>query len=310
MRSVIDLRKLGSFVTVAETRSFTRAAATLGIAQSALSKQIRDLEGEVGGELLHRTGRGVLPTDLADRILPEAKALLEQAAQLSESLRMEHVVTSGRVTIGTLAAIGPLFIVPLLLRMHECLPGIQVHVMEGLTDHVEEWLTSGRVDIGVHYRGRRTYQHETTLFGSELYLIGRSGAPMVSNGHVNLAQIEGIPLILPGMPNSLRASLERVFQQEGVELCVGYELDSVPTIKQIVSAGDEYTIVPLHAVVSELKAGTLAGARIINPSTERQVLISATTQHPSSRAGRAVIQLAHEVACEVRTILQNAQCQY
>ncbi|HEY8368076.1 MAG TPA: LysR family transcriptional regulator, partial [Thermodesulfobacteriota bacterium] len=69
----MDLRKLRYFVHVAELGGFGRAARSLGVAQPALSRHVRDLERELGVRLLHRNGRGVLLTDAGMHLLPRAK---------------------------------------------------------------------------------------------------------------------------------------------------------------------------------------------------------------------------------------------
>ncbi len=82
----MDLKNLRMFTRIAEAGSLTRAAAALGIAQSALSRQLSELEQEFGGRLFFRTGRGVLPTELGESLMPRAQALLE-ADQLLEEAR-------------------------------------------------------------------------------------------------------------------------------------------------------------------------------------------------------------------------------
>jgi len=302
---MIDLRKIEYFVKVVELRSLTHAASVLGVAQSALSKNLRDLEAEVGGQLLHRTGRGVMPTDLAIRILPRARGLLEQAEQLDEEMRSSQLAPCGQVTFGILAGISPLFLTPLLLRLHERFPAIEMRVLEGLSDHIDEWLISGRIDIGVHYRTRRAIPDEEVLFSSDLFLIAAPGDPMVAHREIPLSALNGIPMVAPGLPNSLRATLDRLCQQGEVKLNVVYELDNVPTIKELVARGGCYTVFPLHATLLELQAAKLQASRIVSPVAGRQVLLSTTTQRPLTRAGREVIRMAREVAAEVNHALQS-----
>src|SRR5687768_4043620 len=78
----MDLRRISYFVEVADCQSFTRAGGRLAIAQSALSRQIRDLEGELGIDLLHRTGRGVQLTDAGQQFLGRARKLLQDVDSL------------------------------------------------------------------------------------------------------------------------------------------------------------------------------------------------------------------------------------
>ena len=78
----MDLKGVRAFCAVADGGSFSRAAASLGLAQSVLSRQVSALEGELGGRLFHRTGRGVQATELGLALLPRARTLLAEADQL------------------------------------------------------------------------------------------------------------------------------------------------------------------------------------------------------------------------------------
>ena len=71
--AAMDLKGVRAFCSVAEGGSFSRAAAALGVAQSVLSRQVSALEGELGGRLFHRTGRGVQATELGQALLPRAR---------------------------------------------------------------------------------------------------------------------------------------------------------------------------------------------------------------------------------------------
>ena len=78
----MDIRQLKTFVEVAANGSYARTAAIVGIAQSALSRQMSALERGIGGRLFHRTGRGVVLTELGERMLPRARALVARCRRL------------------------------------------------------------------------------------------------------------------------------------------------------------------------------------------------------------------------------------
>ena len=85
----MDIRQLKTFVEVAANGSYARTAAIVGVAQSALSRQMSALERGIGGRLFHRTGRGVVLTELGERMLPRARALVADAAAWQEAARSE-----------------------------------------------------------------------------------------------------------------------------------------------------------------------------------------------------------------------------
>ncbi len=83
----MDIRQLKAFVEVAANGSYARTAAIVGVAQSALSRQISALERGIGGRLFHRTGRGVVLTELGERMLPRARGSAFQILK-----RTSHVI--------------------------------------------------------------------------------------------------------------------------------------------------------------------------------------------------------------------------
>ena len=96
----MDLKQLEYFVRVAEMGSFTHAAAALGMAQSALSRQVRLLEVELRQNLLVRNGRGVTPTEAGRLLVDHGRGILHQMARAREDMERLRGGVSGAVAIG------------------------------------------------------------------------------------------------------------------------------------------------------------------------------------------------------------------
>jgi LysR family nitrogen assimilation transcriptional regulator len=294
--ALLDLLKLQYFLHVAELGSFTKAAIVLDVAQSALSRHVRELEQQFGQALFHRTGRGVIPTDFAQQIIPRAHALILQSQQLTDDIMAAQGAPRGQVRLAMLRSLSSLLLTPLLIEISDRFPGIEMHVMEGLTDHVEEWLATGRADLGVLYGHRRAPSDiDELLMTADLYLIGRTDDPVVSSPEFKLSGISSLPMILPALPNRWRLSIERACSDHDIGLHVSYELDSIQTIKDLVSSGKRYSILPLHAVAQELDAGVLQASRIVEPNITRQVFLASSTQRPRSRASAEVAKVVRRL---------------
>jgi DNA-binding transcriptional LysR family regulator len=141
-----NINDLAAFVTVAKERSFTRAAAKLGVSQSALSHTIRGLEERLGLRLLMRTTRSVSPTDAGERLLLNVGPRLEEIEAELDAIGTLREKPSGtiRITAGEHAAGTVLW--PRLEKFLADFPDIKVEVMVdyGLTDIVAE-----RYDAGI-----------------------------------------------------------------------------------------------------------------------------------------------------------------
>lgn len=141
-----QLADLAAFVAVADERSFTRAAAKLGITQSTLSHTIRRLESRLGLRLLARTTRSVAPTDAGERLLRTVRPAFEEIDARVDSLSELRDKPAGSIRITTGEHAAQTILMPALERLLPDYPDVKVEVIidYGLTDVVAE-----RYDAGV-----------------------------------------------------------------------------------------------------------------------------------------------------------------
>ena len=146
----MELRHLRYFVAVAEELHFGRAAKRLRIAQPPLSRQIRDLEREIGTPLFDRTARGVELTPAGSAFLPEARLTLAQAERAQRTAQRAARGETGRLRVGFVEAATHSGILPNVLsffRMH--LPSIGLSLFEMDALQQSEALRDGRIDLGL-----------------------------------------------------------------------------------------------------------------------------------------------------------------
>jgi DNA-binding transcriptional LysR family regulator len=141
---------LAAFVAVAQERSFTRAAAKLGVSQSALSQTIRGLEGRLGVRLLTRTTRSVAPTEAGERLLRTAAPRFEEINQELAALGELREKPAGTIRLTSTENAAEAVVWPVLRRILPAYPDIKVEIVidYGLTDIVAE-----RFDAGVRPGG-------------------------------------------------------------------------------------------------------------------------------------------------------------
>ncbi|RZL51850.1 MAG: LysR family transcriptional regulator, partial [Variovorax sp.] len=267
-----DLQKWRAFLAIAELGSLTRAALFLDSNQSLLSRHLNALERECNARLFNRTGRGVTLSDFGQRIFPHVKALLADAEQLALEIRGEAHEPAGRVTIGSLPSITNPIVGRLFNRLRAEHPGIQLKILEGSSGQVEEWLADARVDIAILYRyGHSLPDQEQALATVDSYLIGAAGDRLTAAPEVPFAALHELPFILPGAPNGLRTSLDALARHERITLLPAIEADSLPLMRSTVAEARLYTVLPIHAVWTEVQEGKLQAARIVSPTLQRIV---------------------------------------
>jgi DNA-binding transcriptional LysR family regulator len=141
-----DLGELAAFATVAEERSFTRAAARLGISQSALSHSIRGLERRLGLQLLARTTRSVSPTAAGTALLQDLAPALERIERSLAEVRKQRERPAGRIRLVISRTAAQLVLLPKLAQFAKAYPEIVLEVTSS-NDPVD--LVAGEYDAGI-----------------------------------------------------------------------------------------------------------------------------------------------------------------
>ncbi|MET0289741.1 MAG: LysR substrate-binding domain-containing protein [Pseudoxanthomonas sp.] len=286
---VADLNRWRAFVAIGELGSVTRAALFLDSNQSVLSRQINALERDCGARLFNRTGRGVRLSELGERLFPQVKALLADAAQLERDIRGDAHEPTGRVTVGMLPSISQAMMGKLFSGLRARYPAVTLKILEGSSGQVEEWLADARVDIAVLYRyGTSLPEGEQSLAVVDSYLIGGRSNTLTSADTVPFKALDQLPLVLPSAPNGVRTALDAMARSLHITLAPAIEADSLPLQKSLSAHEGVYTVLPVHAVWKELADGSLQAARLVDPPMQRTIAMAMSRSKGPARAVSAV----------------------
>src|ERR1700730_10310578 len=135
------------FVDAAELGSLSKVAVGYGESQPNISRRISELEQECGGRLFQRTGRGVVLTELGQRIAPKVRAWMASTEQLANDVRTSAGTPIGKVRIGSLPSTAHPLVSTLYKRLKEQYPLVQLGVREGQGAELETWLEGGSVGV-------------------------------------------------------------------------------------------------------------------------------------------------------------------
>ncbi|MES2026110.1 MAG: LysR family transcriptional regulator [Pseudomonadota bacterium] len=282
----MDLKQLEYFVRVAEFGSFTRAAAFLGIAQPALSRQVRLLEVELRQALLIRNGRGVVATDAGRLLLSHGLGILQQVDHVKEALEAQRGATVGRVVIAMPPSAGKLLAVSTVKAFQERFPKAALGVVEGLSAHIAEWLQIGRVDIGLIYNPIPSPGMEIIpLMEEELYLMRPAPASKKKSGlgkPVRLDELPRYPLVIPSRPHSIRMLIETQMAHAGLRMNVQAEVDGISAILDLVSQGVGYAVLPINALHTAQLESAIQAHPIVQPRIVSVLTLARSQQRPAT----------------------------
>jgi len=285
------------FLEVADLGSFSKAAVARRTVQSHISRQISELERECGARLFRRTGRGVVLTDLGERIAPRVRTWLAETDQLVNDIRSSARVPIGEVRIGILpSAAHPLF-TTVYERTRGQYPGIRLSVREGQGAELDALLDSGAVDLAILLRNEKSARgDEQPLAAVDTFLIGAPNDEVTRTPTIAFSRLDRLPLVLPSRPSPWRHLLDEVSRRKGVTLNVVLEADSVAIQKQVAASGAAYTILGPYAMMQDAREGRLQASRIVNPDLKRFVTLAMPKKGPLTLACRVVAQLVQQVA--------------
>jgi DNA-binding transcriptional LysR family regulator len=143
----MELRHLRYFVAVAEAENVSRAAVKLHLSQPALSRQIRDLEGEMGFSLFKRSAKSVRLTDAGRVFLEEARGILDRVGQAVESARVIAKGEAGELHVGYAPTLAARILPPTLRAFQAGNPGVRVKLHDLSTGEMLEGLCEGRLQL-------------------------------------------------------------------------------------------------------------------------------------------------------------------
>jgi DNA-binding transcriptional LysR family regulator len=243
----MELRHLRYFVTLAEELHFRRAAERLHMAQPPLSQQIRQLETELGFQLLYRTKRTVQLTDAGEAFLVQSRRILQQLEQAIELGRQISRGEMGQLAIGFVSS-AAYNVLPEILRMFRtCVPGVALELHELTSDQQLQWLRERRIDVGFVRPPVEDEEFSSQVIFQEPLMVALPEThPLAQQAQVSLRSLSHQPFIL--FPRSLAPGLYdqiiTLCQQADFSPTVAQEAIQMQTIVSLVAAQMGVAIVP------------------------------------------------------------------
>lgn len=285
------------FIDAAELGSLSKVALAYGTSQPHISRQISELEQECGGRLFQRTGRGVVLTELGQRIAPKVRAWMASTEELANDVRTSAGTPIGKVRIGSLPSTAHPLVSTLHKRLQERYPLVQLAVREGQGAQLETWLEDGSVDLAILYRtGASPTNGDTYLVETSTYLVSAAGDRLTSRKTVPFSALHNLPLVLFCRPSSWRNHLEQISAARSISLNVALEADSLSLQTHIVAEGGIYALLGPYAIAAASKDCRLQSSKLVDPVVTRHIALAMSRHGNLTLAGRTVMQVVREIA--------------
>jgi len=266
----MNLNHLAIFYAVAQEGSVTLGAERLHISQPAVSKQLQELEKNLGTPLFDRLPRGVRLTEAGELLLGYARSLFGLEAEAEAALAELRGLERGRLSIGASMTIGGYLLPDVLARFHQQYPGIDIHLEIANTKEVEQRLIEGTLDVGLTEGFLEHPELEAVVFREdEMVVIAWPDHPLLSEGPVTAERLCQEPFLVREEGSGTRAVVERAFAERGLALRPVMSLGNIEAIKRAVAAGVGIAMVSALTVGLEQEAGKLTVVALSDLSVHR-----------------------------------------
>jgi DNA-binding transcriptional LysR family regulator len=286
-RPNVSLRHLRAFVAVARQGSFTRAAESLLLSQSALTITIRQFEDEIGTQLFNRTTRQVGLTSDGEAFLPVAERLLDDFYSAITDMRATAKRKRGRVDIAAVPSVATQLTPNLVAAFTEAYPGTEVHVHDDNARGVHRRVRDNDADFGITSIWRPDPDLAFTPLTRDRFGVVCRGDHRLARkrGAVSWRDLDGEPFFRMAADTGVHpilAALDGV--PESVRAPVG-ELLAMVTLAETVRAGLGITALPSLADPSRIDP-ELVFRKLVSPTVEREICIVTRRNRPLSAAAR------------------------
>jgi len=244
----MDLRHARTFVTVAELGTVSKAALRLRIAQPALSRQLSDLEHELGLRLFDRVGRRLLLTGVGEQLLSGCRVLLNSASAVTEQAQLLRHGDTGVLKVAGSPQHIESVLSQFLHRYAERYPKVEVKISEGTGSEILTLLERGEIHLGQNllHAVKLDERHYGSLpLGAvELLAVCHPSMPLGHRRTIEVARLAGLPLLLMDGGFGFRRAFDAASRLAGLRPTVRFESRNPHTLLALAEAGHGVAIIP------------------------------------------------------------------
>lgn len=245
---MVTIAQLEYIVAIDAYRHFVTAADKCFVTQPTLSMQIKKLEEHLGVTIFDRSKQPIIPTDVGEKIIEQARIVLTENAKINEIVEEFNSTLSGELTIGVIPSLSP-YLLPLFIgNLTSNYPHINVTVVELLTEEIIHKLKNDTIDVGILVTPLNEASIiESPIFYEKMLLFANKSHELATKAHLETNEITSEGLWLLGKGHCFRSQVVNLcsYQDEhNDEAMFKFESGSLETIKKIIESEGGYTLLP------------------------------------------------------------------
>lgn len=291
----MDLAQLETFLSIAQEKSFSRAAEKLHRTQPAISIAIKRLEEELGESLFDRSSKGGTLTDAGEMLFVYARRMVNLREEALEAFRELRGLHRGRLSIGANESTSLYLLPQLLLEYRKRHPEIKVQVYRAYSERIPNEVTERNLDFGfLSYDPVHPELQSMEVHRDQVVLVAGPEHRLAGRAQVDIAELGTESFVAHNAATPTRRRIIETFAEHGVPLHIHMELATLQTIQAFVSQGAGLAILPRLTVQDAIREGRLVEVPVPQIQVEKVLRLVFRREKNLSHAAKAFLDLVRE----------------
>lgn len=294
----IDFELYRIFYAVAKNQNITKASEELHISQPAISKSIKKLEEQLGGQLFTRTKRGVILTEEGKEFYEYIKQAIEYITNAENKFTDLINLEAGCIKIGSNSTLTKEFLLPYIEKFNKLYPKIDIQIVTSLTTDLIVKLRNGLIDMVILNINDKSYENDIDIIKckkiQDCFVINNKYKELLEKKNLSLQDLNNYPLILLAKGSNTRTFLDKVAKENDITLKPNIELTSYTLVKEFARIGLGIGYVTKEYVKDELKNKDLFELKIKENIPSRYIGIAISKNHLPNFSTKKLIEIITE----------------
>ena len=290
----IDFELYRIFYVVANHCNITKASEELSISQPAISKSIKNLEEQLGGQLFVRTKRGVVLTEEGKEFYNYIKQAIEYINNAENKFTDLINLETGCIKIGISTTLTKEFLLPYLEEFHSLYPKIDIQIITNLTSDLMPKLRNGLIDIVILNLNDKNYGNDIDIIKcrkiNDCFVVNNKYKELIDK-EVSLKDLNNYPLILQAKGSNTREFLDNIARENGVVLKPNIELASYSLVVEFSKIGLGIGYAIKEYIKQEIKNKELFELKVKEKIPSRYIGIALSKNHVPNFSTKKLIEI-------------------
>jgi DNA-binding transcriptional LysR family regulator len=293
--AIVDLSQLEIFLSIAEEKSFSRAAEKMLRTQPAISIAIKRLEEELGEPLFDRSSKNGSMTEAGKILFSYAQRMLNLRDEAKEAISELRGMFRGRLTIGANESTSLYLLPPLLMEYRKRHPKIKIEVFRNVSERIPFEVQERNLDFGfLSYDPMNPQLQSIEIHRDELVLVVPPKHRLAKQKQVAVKDLGEEQFVAHNVKTPSRTKIFELFAQNRTPLNICIELATLETIKEFVLLGVGIAILPRLAVEAEINSGKLVEVQVKGMKIEKVLRLVYRREQSLSHAAKSFLDIVKE----------------